>query len=252
MRSVRWDQVRVSFHITLAHEILNGDMIRVALPFGGATPESKRSPYRKALEAVGIQPVENVSTVAGLDGLLLAGGSDVDPESYKAPRDHRTGPTDCLRDSLETTLLREALDRDLPVLAICRGLQLLNVFRGGTLIQHIEGHRCPDQPAAHPVTIKSHSRLQSILKVDEYVVNSRHHQCVDAVASGLVVVARAPDGVVEALELPDGRFVLAVQWHPEDRADGTDGELFAAFRDAAKLVGAERHIGPPMNADQRR
>jgi putative glutamine amidotransferase len=208
---------------------------KVALPFGIRTPESKRSPYRKALDAANIRPVENITTVAGLDGLLLAGGSDVDPALYGAQPLPETDKPDCDRDSLETALLREALDRDLPVLAICRGLQLLNTALGGTLVQHIEGHRCPQQQAVHPITITPHSRLKSILEVDEYVVNSRHHQCVDHVASGLVVVARAPDNVVEALELPGRRFVLAVQWHPEDRTEGPDAKLFDAFRNAMKL-----------------
>jgi putative glutamine amidotransferase len=140
------------------------------------------------------------------------------------------------RDSLEIILLREALERDLPVLAICRGLQLLNVALGGTLAQHVEGHRYPEQPDVHPITIASHSRLRSILKVDEFVVNSRHHQCVYRVASGLMVVARAPDNVVEALELPGKRFVLAVQWHPEDRTGGPDARLFEAFREAVTLI----------------
>ena len=133
--------------------------------------------------------------------------------------------------------VQSQIDRDLPVLAICRGLQMLNVVLGGTLVQHIEGHRYRERPDAHPIAIASHSRLRSILEVDEFVVNSRHHQCADRVASGLVVVARAPDNVVEALELPAKRFVLAVQWHPEDRAGGPDARLFEAFRDAMRLTG---------------
>jgi putative glutamine amidotransferase len=213
-------------------------MIRVALPFGSRTPEGKRTPYRQALDRAGIQPVENVTTLAGLDGLLLAGGSDIDPARYGAPRHPETGEPDPDRDSLETVLLREALERDLPVLAICRGHQLLNVVLGGTLAQHIEGHLHPKQSDVHPITIASPSRLRSILGVDEFVVNSRHHQGVDRVASGLVVVARAPDNVVEALELPGKRFVLAVQWHPEDRTGGPDAKLFEAFRDAASAVKA--------------
>jgi putative glutamine amidotransferase len=207
-------------------------MIRVALPFGSAT-------YRKALHAANIRPEENVTTVAGLDGLLLTGGPDVDPALYGAPRHPETEPPEHDRDSLETALLREALDRDLPVFAICRGLQLLNAALGGTLIQHIAGHQCPKRQAAHPIAIASHSRLESILEAkDEYMVNSRHHQCVDQVASGLVVSARAPDNVIEALELPGKRFVLAVQWHPEDRTDGPDRKLFEAFRDAAAFTQA--------------
>jgi putative glutamine amidotransferase len=209
-------------------------MTRVALPFGNRTPETRRHPYRKALAAANIQPVEKVATLAGLDGLVLAGGSDLDPALYGAPPHPETDEPDGDRDSLETALLREALDRDFPVFAICRGLQLLNVALGGTLAQHIEGHRCPGQPAVHPIAIAPHSRLKSILEVDEYVVNSRHHQCVYQVASGLVVAARAPDNVIEALELPGKRFVLAVQWHPEDRTDQPDAKLFEAFRDAMK------------------
>jgi putative glutamine amidotransferase len=216
-------------------------MIRVALPYASGA-------YRKALMAAGIQPVENVTTVAGLDGLLLAGGPDVDPALYGASRRPETETPEHARDSLETALLREALDHDLPVLAICRGLQLLNVTLGGTLVQHIAGHRCAKQQAAHAVAVTSHSRLGSILEVegtaeaDEYMVNSRHHQCVDRVASSLVVTARAPDDVVEALELPGQHFVLAVQWHPEDRMRWPDRKLFEAFRDAAS-VSSERRAG---------
>jgi putative glutamine amidotransferase len=217
-------------------------MIRVALPFGSGT-------YRDALNAADIQPIENVTTVAGLDGLLLAGGPDVDPALYGAPRHPETEPPEHDRDSLETALLREALDRDLPVLAICRGLQLLNAALGGTLVQHIVGHQCPKQQAAHSIAIASHSRLGSILKAegageaDEYMVNSRHHQCVDQVASGLVVTARAPDNVIEALELPGKHFVLAVQWHPEDRTGWPDRKLFEAFRDAARVSSERRGDG---------
>jgi putative glutamine amidotransferase len=211
-------------------------MPKVALSFGIRTPDGKREPYRKALEAVGLQPVENPSELAGLDGLLLAGGSDVDPELYGVQIRPETGKLDRERDSRETAILREALERDLPVLAICRGLQLMNVALEGTLVQHIEGHRCLDRQEVHAIKIAPGSRLQSILETDEHVVNSRHHQCVDRVASGLEVTARAPDDVIEALELPGKRFVLAVQWHPEERTDGPDARLFAAFRDALICV----------------
>ncbi len=182
-------------------------MIRVALPFGSETPEGKRDAYRSALTAANIQPVENVANLAGLDGLLLAGGTDVDPALYDAARRTETEPPDHDRDRLEKALLLEALDRDIPVLAICRGLQLVNAVLGGTLVQDIGGHVHKKQPAAHSITITPHSRLASILGLDEYVVNSRHHQCVDRVASRLVVAARASDDVVEALEFPGKRFV---------------------------------------------
>jgi putative glutamine amidotransferase len=210
-------------------------MIRVALPFGSGTPESKCTPYRNALDEAGIQPVENATTLAGLDGLVLAGGSDINPEIYGAERHTKTVSVDHARDTMELALLREALDRDLPVLAICRGLQLLNVALGGTLNQHVVGHVCLGQREAHSIAIAAHSELRSILEVDEFVVNSRHHQCLERVAGGLAVVATAKDNVIEAVELRGKRFVLGVQWHPEDRVDGPDGKLFEAFRGAAKL-----------------
>lgn len=213
-------------------------MPKVALSFGLDTPDNKRDPYRNALQAVNLQPVENPGSLAGLDGLLLAGGRDIDPQLYGAVAHPETKQPDRERDRRETALLSEALARDLPVLAICRGLQLTNAALGGTLIQHIEGHRCPDSPKIHTIEIAPGSRLRSILGVDEYVVNSRHHQCVNRLADGLVVAARSsPDNVVEALELRGKRFVLAVQWHPEERTDGLDARLFAAFRDAVACFG---------------
>lgn len=207
-------------------------MTRVALPFGIGTPEEKRGSYRDALRQAGIEPVENVTDLAGLDGLLLAGGTDVDPALYGAAREAQTDEPDRVRDRLEGALLDEAIERDLPVLAICRGLQLLNVRLGGTLRQHIDGHKCPKVRDVHRIAIAPGSRLHAILETREYVVNSRHHQSADRVGKRLTATATAPDGVVESLELPGKRFVLAVQWHPEARTDGDDARLFEAFRKA--------------------
>jgi len=207
-------------------------VLRVALAFGTGSPEEKRVPYREALRALAIDPLEDAVTLHGLDGLVLAGGNDVDPALYGEPRGPRTEEPDPLRDARESALLREAIERDLPVLAICRGLQLLNVARGGTLLQHVEGHSLRKVRDAHTVEIAAGSRLEAILGTREYVVNSRHHQCAGRIAPGLLVTATAPDGVVEGLELPGRRFVVAVQWHPEARTDGPDARLFAAFREA--------------------
>jgi putative glutamine amidotransferase len=206
--------------------------VRAALPFGVSSPESKREAYRSALIAVGIEPVENVSTLDGVAGLCLAGGADVDPALYGEVRLPETEAPDPDRDRLESALLREALDRDLPVLAICRGLQLLNAVMGGTLAQHIEGHNYRKQRDVHEIRIAPGSRLERILGTHSYMVNSRHHQCAAKVAAGLLLAATAPDGVVEALEIPGKRFALAVQWHPEARMSGPDAKLFRAFRDA--------------------
>jgi putative glutamine amidotransferase len=206
-------------------------MIRVALPFGIGTPEEKRGSYRNALLHAGIEPVENVTDLGGVDGLVLAGGTDVDPALYGAGREAETDEPDRVRDGLEGALLDEALERDLPVLGICRGLQILNVHLGGTLRQHIDGHKFPKVREVHGIAIAPGSRLEAILGTREYVVNSRHHQAADRVGAGLGVTATAPDGVVEALELAGKRFVLAVQWHPESRTDGPDARLFEAFRE---------------------
>jgi gamma-glutamyl-gamma-aminobutyrate hydrolase PuuD len=176
--------------------------------------------------------VENVASLDGVDGLCLAGGSDVDPALYGAARLPLTEPPDPDRDLLESALLRDALARNLPVLAICRGLQLLNAVLGGTLDQHIEGHDHHKLRDAHEIRIAPGSRLERILGTQDYVVNSRHHQAAAKLARGLLLAATAPDGVVEALEIPGKRFVLAVQWHPEGRTDGDDAMIFRAFRDA--------------------
>ena len=208
-------------------------MIKVALPFGKTTPESKKEFYRRALRNAGLEPVENAATLGEVSGLVLAGGTDVAPELYRAVRRAETQEPDAERDELEIAIVKEALQRDLPVLAICRGMQLLNVALAGTLMQHIDGHRVEERDA-HSIKIERGSRLEGILGTDHYVVNSRHHQAIDQVGVGLVIAAKAPDGVIEALEVPAKRFMLAVQWHPEARYDGEDGKLFAAFRDAVE------------------
>ncbi len=212
-------------------------MLRVALPFGLRTPEPKRVAYRQALRDAGLEPVESPASLENLHGLLLAGGSDIDPAQYGAARQPESGVPDPARDSLEIALVREALARELPILAICRGLQLLNVALGGALHQHIEGHRDPAQPVIHSVSIAPATRLAAILGPGEYTVNSRHHQAAAALAPGLIVTATAPGGIVEALELLSHPFCLAVQWHPEERLTTPDAQLFQAFRAAIKMAG---------------
>lgn len=138
---------------------------------------------------------------------------------------------------MESAYLRAALAADLPLLAICRGMQLFNVIHGGTLAQHIEGHRAT--PAnkslpAHPVAVQAGTRLAAILGAGEQAVNSRHHQAVNRVGDGLVVSARAGDGVIEGLERTDRKFALGVQWHPENMIYrfAAQRRLFEAFRQA--------------------
>jgi anthranilate synthase component 2/putative glutamine amidotransferase len=168
-----------------------------------------------------------------LDGLVLAGGSDIDPARYGEDAHPRTGPPHRARDDWEFELLAGALRRDLPVLGVCRGMQLLNVALGGTLVQHLPDGSHQNPPARfarQAVLVRPDSLLGAVLgraaKVSCY-----HHQAADRLGTGLQAVAWAADETVEALELPDRRFVLGVQWHPETDAD--DLRLFRALTAAA-------------------
>jgi len=202
--------------------------------------EDRWLPYEKALVDAGMVPVivqPGDAVPADVKGLVLMGGSDVDPARYGAVRSRETQPADEARDELERTLIEDFLRRDLPVLAICRGLQILNVQHGGTLVQHLpdtEHHqqRTGGDPV-HAAEVVAGTKLAAIVGEPLTVkVNSRHHQAVDRVGNGLVVSARDPeDGTIEALERPDKRFVVGVQWHPEDQAphDARQAALFSAF-----------------------
>jgi putative glutamine amidotransferase len=172
--------------------------------------------------------------VARLDGLLLTGGADIDPGQYNQDPHERT-VTRPDRDAGELTLLRAAMDRDLPVLGICRGMQLITVAAGGALAQHLPdvvghgGHQPePGMFGDHTITVRAGSVLAGILGTHA-VVNSYHHQSV-LDPGGLRVTAHASDGVVEAVEDPTRRFLIGVQWHPEELPDG---RLFEAFVRAA-------------------
>ena len=206
-------------------------------------------PYTAAMRLAGLEPVlvsaEDTRSLVGLDGLLLTGGCDVDPKQYGQERAPQTQKPDPARDRMEMGLLGEALDRDLPVLGICRGLQLLNVYRGGTLVQHLQGdpHRPPERPRTdpakpmHEVQVAADTKLAAIIGAGSHPVNSRHHQAIDKVGTGLRISATSvKDGIVEGVELPDKEFAVAVQWHPEDQVPGdeTQLKLFQAFAAAVR------------------
>lgn len=179
-----------------------------------------------------------------LDGLVLTGGKDVDPAVYGQRPHPATDEPAPDRDAWEFALLAGALRRGLPVLGICRGVQVLNVAFGGTLHQHLPdvighgGHRAGNAVfgtlAVHTV---AGTRLAGLLG-ESADVQCYHHQAIADVGEGLTVSAWDGDGVIEALELPGDRFVLAVQWHPEERLD--DLRLFAAVVDAARSYAGER------------
>ncbi|MBT2527222.1 gamma-glutamyl-gamma-aminobutyrate hydrolase family protein [Streptomyces sp. ISL-99] len=153
--------------------------------------------------------------VARLDGLVVAGGADVEPVRYGAEPDPRTGPPARERDAWELALIQAALASGTPLLGICRGMQLLNVALGGTLVQHLDGHTAgPGVFGRHPVRPVPGTRYASVVP-EETGVPTYHHQAIDRIGAGLVVSAYAADGTPEALELPGGQWVLGVQWHPE-------------------------------------
>jgi len=195
--------------------------------------------YLDAVVGAGGVPVllPPVGTDAGivevLDGLIVAGGCDVDPASYGAEAHPETVETKPGRDAHEAALIRAALEAGLPLLAICRGLQMLNVTLGGTLHQHLPevvGHnRHNPSPAVFGTTevkVEPGSLISGLLG-ERSTVHCHHHQALDVVAPTLQVTARADDGTVEAAEVRGRRFALGVQWHPEENPD--DVRLFTAL-----------------------
>jgi putative glutamine amidotransferase len=220
--------------------------------FGAWTEESALVPtdYTRAVERAGgralvIPPSDEgvEETLDVLDGLVLSGGSDLDPASYgQDPHPETKGVIEA-RDRAELALLRGALERDMPVLAVCRGSQILNVGLGGDLVQHLPevvGHddhkHTPGQYADHDVSVDSDTRLGALLG-DRAPVKSHHHQGFGRIGSGLRESAHAEDGTVEALEDPSRRFALGVLWHPEA---GEDTRLFEAFVEEARRYREER------------
>jgi putative glutamine amidotransferase len=212
--------------------------------------------YIAALRRAGVQPVLVPADDVEVDlrsfaGLFLAGGGDIDPARYGATEVHPSVyGVDPARDAMEIDLVHAAIDQGVPLFAVCRGCQLVNVALGGSLHQHLpdrvglEPHGDPltRTSATHPVRIDAGTRLSKALggATDLADCTSFHHQAIDDVGDGLAVVARAGDGVVEALELSDERtWLLAVQWHPEMTAavDPDQQRLFDAF---AAEVGASR------------
>ncbi len=174
--------------------------------------------------------------IAVLDGLVLTGGGDVDPARYGAVAEPSVSGVDPIRDESERALVAAALAVDLPVLAICRGCQILNVELGGTLHQHLpdvvgndDHRRTPAVFEEVQVATTPDTRTAAVFGPTPTVLCS-HHQSIDALGNGLVVTARAPEGVIEAVELPSASFVLGVQWHPEE---GEDQRPFAALVAAA-------------------
>ena len=213
---------------------------------------SETEPYAAALRVAGLDPVlvsadDPAVSLDGIDGVLLMGGSDVDPALFGESRGPETEEPDPQLDAAECAAIAGAIARDIPILGICRGLQILNVQQGGTLTQHLptfERHRRrpPDRALpAHCVSIVPGSQLASIADPAlTWEVNSRHHQGIATLANSLRISAvDDQDETIEAVERPGSRFVVAVQWHPENQApvNPEQARLFQAFAEAC-LTGA--------------
>jgi len=210
--------------------------------------------YPRGVEAAGGTPVllpvmKDMATVrsavARLDGLLLTGGHDVAPRLYG--QEPRVGirEMDYDRDLMEIEAVKEAERRGLPILGICRGIQLLAAAFGGTLYQDIfrETPDCLDHTQkagkrvnTHKVKVEKSSKLYRIVGAETIWVNSNHHQAVKDPPADFVVTARAADGIIEAMERPDDRYLLGVQWHPEGtwREDEASMKIFGSLVEAAR------------------
>ncbi|MCW3068363.1 MAG: peptidase [Solirubrobacterales bacterium] len=223
--------------------------------------------YMRAVERAGGLPVAlsplatmNVDPLLDrLAGLLLTGGPDLDPSCYGAQRHPQLGPTDRDVDMFELELCRKAYLRGMPLLAICRGAQVLNVARHGTLHQHLPDvnhgaveHRQtePGDSVTHLVRVAPDSTLAQTTGGGQVQVNSFHHQTIDRLGAGLRPVAWAADGLIEAVEALDERFLIGVQWHAETLVDQAEHlALFEQLVEAART--AERDSGEQEDSDAR-
>lgn len=220
----------------------------IAMPRMSTDPEPTvaQSKYMESLARAGARmrwvelsdPEQAVQDALTCDGLLLPGGGDMDPKFYGQERIPACGEPNLLRDAAEPLLLRAFLAADKPVLGICRGIQVMNAVLGGDLYQDIKPfEHLPHNDhwaKVHTVTVRRGTLLSRILGQDTVLVNSQHHQAVDRVAPGFTLAALSEDGIVEAIEKPDARFCLGVQWHPEwlSDADPAMQGLFDAFVNA--------------------
>ena len=258
--SDRWIPTDARYHVPM-HPIIGITARPQTVPSAGnevlgylATHTYTDSVLRGGGIPVLILPVKSDfidSILDRVDGIVLTGGGDIDPERYGAERDDAVRMVNVERDEFELALVTKAYERKLPMLAICRGNQVVNVAFGGTLIQDLASHAgAHDHDIAGEGAYEPHSealveegsRIASILGAGLHGINSIHHQAVEQLGEGLSVVASAPDGTVEALEHEDEEWdLLSVQWHPEYlgvRDHGDSHDLFAAFVEFAAKYAA--------------
>jgi len=208
--------------------------------------------YIDAVRSCGGRPVllppgdeDPAALLAALDGIVLCGGGDIEPERFGGSADHDAIYSTCAeRDAFELALVQECLQRETPTLAICRGMQILNVVRGGDLHVHLPdvvGETVPhrdsrERHTRHPVRLDPASRLAELLGAGDLTVASWHHQAIDRLGSGVRAVAWAADGTVEAIEVEAAPAMLAVQWHPELQVTEPDGRQRRLFEELVRLA----------------
>lgn len=240
------------------------DSPRILVPIPIQDNEKRRftlgKNYVNSLIACGAIPILLPTTLAleswrtvyeSAAGVMLSGGSDVDPSLFGEPAHEKTYGIDRQRDDVEMALARWALQDDKPLFAICRGIQVMNVALGGSLIQdlpsmldsaipHDGNYNGFDRDAvAHSVRVAPDTRIARIIGSGDVGVNSFHHQALKDVAEGLVVTSRAPDGVVESVELPAKRYYIGVQWHPEEMAAKRE-DMMRLFRTFVEACAGDR------------
>lgn len=195
---------------------------------------------------LGLTEAALLTVLDRVDGVLLPGGGDIEPEFYHGRSHLSLWGVDAERDRTELILAREAVRQQKPILAICRGIQVLNVALGGTLwedigsmvpnaLEHDINNGKPRNHLSHPVQIRPDSHLAQIMGKTECKVNSIHHQAIRDLAPELMVTAHAPDNVIEGAEIPDHPFAVAVQWHPENLISD-DPAMLALFRALVKAA----------------
>lgn len=189
------------------------------------------------------QPENTEDVIAGLDGIVLAGGFDCDPALYGEECHPSVEPMESRRQEGDLSLARVTREKGIPTLGICLGLQMMNVAAGGSLVQDIDSQITtdirhaspPENRVRHDVRIEQGTKLASILRDELLNVNSSHHQAIRDVGEGFRITAHAPDGIVEGLEDPQHPFYVGVQWHPEDMpGESAASKLFGAFVEAAR------------------
>jgi putative glutamine amidotransferase len=235
--------------VTATTELLRGRArVRVNEAYTNALVDAGLAP----LILPPVDPSVATASLAGVAGLVLTGGEDVDPAEFGQAPHPATGAPHAARDAYELALARAAFEQRVPTLAICRGAQVLNVALGGTLVQDLPSLQPSDlehdlsarrTERVHSVEIEPRSALARVVGDTRIATNSSHHQAIDRVAPDLHVTARSDDGVIEAVEPNDSSWwMLAVQWHPEELTatpEDWDRRLFSAFADAVRARGRD-------------